>query len=152
MEACSRLWPNGSTCQPIFGAPFGPMVSLRILENADGSDLDFSWLENRRLPQTPGELVDCGLVIGASLVVHRPSAANHLDLSALHEVYEVLPSLVRRLFPPHPEERGLDLHESNEMQRGALFAELFGYWNSYLRWGLSLSASTVEVMIYWTLL
>ena len=62
-------------------------------------------------PESPGELVDDGHVVGDGLVVHGPASADELEAAALHQLLDLVAARVVLVLPPLPEERRLHVDE-----------------------------------------
>jgi hypothetical protein len=86
-----------------------PTVSLIVLR-----EFRRQWKkakENLEVPKTVSELVDGGLIVCGSFIVHRPSGVDDLQLSIVDQVDKVLFEIVRLVLPPLPKKCRLHLNE-----------------------------------------
>jgi hypothetical protein len=62
-------------------------------------------------PETPSELINCGLVVGDSLIIHAPAPTNELKLTIVDQLFHLVAHTVMLIHPPFPPKCCLHINE-----------------------------------------
>lgn len=66
----------------------------------------------RDSPESPSELINDGVIVRDSLVVHAPSSSDDFQSSFVYQISYVLPRLLVLPLPPFPQESGFNVNKS----------------------------------------